>query len=112
MFIICSGWGFMAMIEEQKHGMKRKTPLQLKALETFYSEEKYPTKGAMEDYASDLRLTYKQLRGWFIERRRKEKNEKEIMPSNSKKCSKTLYLRVKGRRKPNYLLEEIVSCSL
>ncbi|KAL5977172.1 hypothetical protein ACLOJK_021514 [Asimina triloba] len=33
----------------------------------------------MEKYAASLKLTYKQVRGWFIERRRKEKREKEVL---------------------------------
>ncbi|KAK9291662.1 hypothetical protein L1049_019611 [Liquidambar formosana] len=65
---------------------KRKTPLQLQALEDFYSEGIYPTQSAMEDYAASLGLTYKQVRGWFAERRRKEKRESgTILVSSSKK---------------------------
>ncbi|KAK6940406.1 WHIM1 domain, partial [Dillenia turbinata] len=54
---------------------KRKTPHQLQALESFYSDDNYPTPEAMEDYALELQLTYKQVRGWFVERRRKNKRE-------------------------------------
>lgn len=36
----------------------------------------------MEDYAVALKLTYKQVRGWFIERRRKEKKEEAAFCSS------------------------------
>ncbi|XP_010274901.1 PREDICTED: homeobox-DDT domain protein RLT3 isoform X2 [Nelumbo nucifera] len=62
---------------KQKHGSKRKTQFQLESLENFYSEEQYPTQAVMEDYATALNLTYKQVRGWFVERRRKDKRENE-----------------------------------
>ncbi|XP_077243782.1 homeodomain-like transcriptional regulator [Tasmannia lanceolata] len=64
--------------EKQDNGTKRKTHFQLKSLENFYSEEKYPSQKAMEDYAVSLKLTYKQVRGWFVERRRKDKREREL----------------------------------
>ncbi|KAJ7958982.1 Homeobox-DDT domain protein RLT3 [Quillaja saponaria] len=57
----------------------RKTPLQRQALDNFYLEEKYPTQTAMEDYAADLGLAYKQVRDWFVEKRRREKKEKKLM---------------------------------
>uniref|UniRef100_A0A7N0UBZ7 Homeobox-DDT domain protein RLT3 n=1 Tax=Kalanchoe fedtschenkoi TaxID=63787 RepID=A0A7N0UBZ7_KALFE len=53
-----------------------KTPLQLELLEQFYAKERYPTQSEMKNYAASLRLTLKQVRGWFVERRRKEKREK------------------------------------
>ncbi|XP_020249800.1 homeobox-DDT domain protein RLT3-like isoform X2 [Asparagus officinalis] len=59
------------------HGTKKKTPFQLDLLEKYYSEEKYPKQEAMEEYAALLNLTYKQVRTWFAERRRKEKREME-----------------------------------
>lgn len=61
--------------EGMDHGTKKKTPIQLQSLENFFSEDKYPTKNAMEDYAARLKLTYHQIRGWFIERRRRERKE-------------------------------------
>ncbi|KAK6937918.1 WHIM1 domain, partial [Dillenia turbinata] len=59
---------------------KRKTPHQLQALESFYSDDEYPTHEAMEDYALELQLTYKQVRRWFVERRRKDKREDLVLP--------------------------------
>ncbi|KAL9256440.1 Homeobox-DDT domain protein RLT3-like protein [Drosera capensis] len=52
---------------------KRKTPSQLHQLQNFYSEDKYPTQKRLEYYACVLGLTYQQVRGWFVERRRKHK---------------------------------------
>ncbi|GAB2277705.1 hypothetical protein Dimus_012408 [Dionaea muscipula] len=54
---------------------KRKTPLQLQTLENLYSEDRYPTQRRLEDYACAMGLTYEQVRGWFIERRRKGKKD-------------------------------------
>ncbi|KAM1165207.1 hypothetical protein PS2_024417 [Malus domestica] len=53
--------------------IKKKTQLQVEALESFYSEEKYPSQTAMECHAAAFGLTYKQVRGWFVEKRRREK---------------------------------------
>lgn len=39
----------------------------------------------MEDYAAALGLTYKQVKGWFVERRRREKNQR--MEKNKKGSS-------------------------
>ncbi|XXG87620.1 hypothetical protein AAC387_Pa11g2264 [Persea americana] len=69
---------------KQETGTKRKTHFQLNSLENFYLEDKYPSQKAMEDYAVALKLTYKQVRGWFIERRRKEKKEKDVFCSSGK----------------------------
>ncbi|KAK4775271.1 hypothetical protein SAY86_010206 [Trapa natans] len=56
-------------------GKMKKTPLQLQALEAFYSEEKCPTPKAMEEYALALGLTLKQVQRWFVDKRRRdEKN--------------------------------------
>lgn len=67
-------------------GIKKKTPFQLQSLEEYFSEERYPTPGTMEEYAVALGLTYKQVRCWFSERRRKEKKEMESrIVSSSKK---------------------------
>ena len=49
------------------------------------AEDNYPTQRVMKDYAAALGLTYKQVRGWFFERRRKEKNENGMGVSSSKK---------------------------
>ncbi|KAF2284712.1 hypothetical protein GH714_029486 [Hevea brasiliensis] len=49
--------------EEGKMEMKRKSPLQLEALEKFYAEQKYPTHTAMEELAAVLDLTFKQVQG-------------------------------------------------
>lgn len=66
--------------------MKRKTPLQAKALLKFYLEEKYPTKSEMESLAAALDLTYKQVRTWFVEKRRRDKGGNGIVvPSSSRK---------------------------
>ncbi|XP_073007823.1 homeobox-DDT domain protein RLT3 [Typha latifolia] len=59
------------------NGAKKKSPIQLQSLEKFYSEEKYPKQRTMEEYAVSLDLTYSQVRIWFVERRRKERKEKE-----------------------------------
>ncbi|KAH7576570.1 hypothetical protein JRO89_XS01G0111400 [Xanthoceras sorbifolium] len=65
---------------------KRKTPLQVEALERFYEEEIYPSRTEMEDLAESLDLTFKQVRTWFIEKRRREKSDNGIdLPSPSNK---------------------------
>ena len=46
------------------------------------TEEKYPKQTAMEEYASSLNLTCKQIRIWFVERRRKERRENEVRGSS------------------------------
>ncbi|KAG6724161.1 hypothetical protein I3843_03G237900 [Carya illinoinensis] len=48
----------------------------------FNAENKYPTKQVMEGYAAALRLTYKQVRGWLVERRDNRENELTVQ-SNS-----------------------------
>jgi hypothetical protein len=53
------------------------------------AENKYPTKEVMEDHASALGLTYKQVRGWFVEKRRRDKRENGIIvPSHSTSSKK------------------------
>lgn len=54
-------------------------------------EDNYPTQGVMKDYAAALGLTYKQVRGWFFERRRKEKNENGMRVSPSKRIVRAKY---------------------
>ncbi|KAJ0960513.1 hypothetical protein J5N97_001603 [Dioscorea zingiberensis] len=73
--------------ESKDYGTKRKTPVQLQSLENFYSEDKYPTKNDMEEYAATLKLTYHQIRGWFIERRRRER--KQHSPRNTQGSDRT-----------------------
>ncbi|XP_030963210.1 homeobox-DDT domain protein RLT3 isoform X2 [Quercus lobata] len=69
--------------------MARKTASQLQSLQQLYLENKYPTKELMEDNAAALGLTYKQVRGWFIERRRRDKRENgSIVPSCSASSKK------------------------
>ncbi|KAK2647491.1 hypothetical protein Ddye_014980 [Dipteronia dyeriana] len=62
---------------------RRKTPLQVEALQRFYeAEESYPSKTEMEDLAESLDLTFKQVRTWFVEKRRREKSDNGIdLPS-------------------------------
>lgn len=48
------------------------------------TENTYPTRTAMEDQAASLGLTYEQVRGWVIERRRRDKREdKTIISQNT-----------------------------
>lgn len=61
--------------ENYEGSTKRRTPQQLQTLENLYSEDRYPSHETMEDLAVSLKLTYKQVRGWFVERRRREKRE-------------------------------------
>lgn len=50
------------------------------------AEEKYPTKSEMESLAAALDLTYKQVRTWFVEKRRRDKGGNGIVvPSSSRK---------------------------
>ncbi|OWM73841.1 hypothetical protein CDL15_Pgr018901 [Punica granatum] len=76
---------------------KRKTPLQVQALEDFYSDDKCPTPRAMEEYAVALGLTLKQVQQWFSEKRRRDKkgNEIDSLPCSSKEA---LVSRRKDRR--------------
>ncbi|KAJ4973305.1 hypothetical protein NE237_006479 [Protea cynaroides] len=86
------------VIMTQDSGTKRKTVHQLKALEKLYSEDHYPTQKAMDDYAVTLKLTYKQVRGWFAQRRGREKRENRVCSFN-KKClnSRTDCSMLRGR---------------
>ncbi|XP_022771611.1 homeobox-DDT domain protein RLT3-like isoform X4 [Durio zibethinus] len=59
--------------------MKRKSSLRLQALESFYKDENYPTQREMEGYAAALGLTLKQVKGWFVENRRRGKRDNGIM---------------------------------
>ncbi|XP_037494138.1 homeobox-DDT domain protein RLT3 isoform X2 [Jatropha curcas] len=62
---------------------KRKSPLQLQALEKFYAEQKYPTNSAMEELAAVLDLTFKQVQGWFVEKRRRDKSKNILITTPS-----------------------------
>ncbi|CAI0459366.1 unnamed protein product [Linum tenue] len=67
--------------------LKRKSPEQLEALRKLFSEEKYPTNDAIAELAESLDLTVSQVRGWFMEKRRREKSKKRlaVTPIQSKK---------------------------
>ncbi|CAL1408034.1 unnamed protein product [Linum trigynum] len=67
--------------------LKRKSPEQLEALRKLFAEEKYPTNDAIEELAESLDLTVAQVRGWFVEKRRREKSKKPlaVTPIQSKK---------------------------
>lgn len=69
--------------------MKRKSPLQLEALEKFYAGKKYPTYKDIEYLATVLDLTYQQVRTWFSDKRKRDKScGKVIAPrSSSQKLS-------------------------
>ncbi|KAJ4849849.1 hypothetical protein Tsubulata_040811 [Turnera subulata] len=69
--------------------IKRKSPLQLQALQKFYAGENYPSHKEMEDLAAVLDLTYKQVRTWFIEKRRRDKScgKMIVPPSVTQKLS-------------------------
>ncbi|RZC71564.1 hypothetical protein C5167_034786 [Papaver somniferum] len=82
----------MVTTSEQDNGIinhnRRKSPFQLESLENFYSEEPFPTQETLEDYAFVLNLTYKQVRGWFAEKRRRDKKGREGVELPSKKSMK------------------------
>lgn len=54
----------------------------------LYTEEPFPTQETLEDYAFILNLTYKQVRGWFAEKRRRDKKGREGVELPSKKSMK------------------------
>ncbi|XP_022976954.1 homeobox-DDT domain protein RLT3 [Cucurbita maxima] len=62
---------------------RRKTPQQLLALDAFYSEEKYPTQSRLKTYAATLGLTYRQVQGWFAQKRRRDRSEDETTVSST-----------------------------
>lgn len=104
---------------------QKKTRLQLEALESFYAEEKYPTRTAMECHATVFGLTYKQVRGWFVERRRREKRKNiasellsgrnglgiaatrvaKLIPSSHKTKAPSSLKSKKKKMKPNHIQE-------
>ncbi|XP_057480687.1 uncharacterized protein LOC130767727 isoform X2 [Actinidia eriantha] len=59
---------------EKSKKRRFKTPSQVEALEKFYSEHKYPSEEMKSEIAGSLRLTEKQVSGWFCHRRLKDKN--------------------------------------
>uniref|UniRef100_A0A0R0IUK2 Homeobox domain-containing protein n=2 Tax=Glycine max TaxID=3847 RepID=A0A0R0IUK2_SOYBN len=58
---------------EKNKKRRLKTPAQLKALEDFYNDNKYPTEEMKSELADELELTEKQISGWFCHRRLKDK---------------------------------------
>lgn len=48
----------------------------------FIPEDMYPTQKAMKGYAASLGLTFKQVQGWFMEKRKRHKKSGEV-PFNS-----------------------------
>ncbi|KAK6925546.1 Homeobox domain [Dillenia turbinata] len=56
---------------------KLKTPDQVKALEKFYNEHKYPSEELKLQFAEKIGLTEKQVSGWFCHRRLKDKKRDE-----------------------------------
>ncbi|XP_010450235.1 PREDICTED: homeobox-DDT domain protein RLT3-like isoform X1 [Camelina sativa] len=60
--------------------MKRKSPVQVQALEAFYFEQIYPTPKEMEDMGKSLGLTVKEVRGWF--KRRTSRGKGMISPAD------------------------------
>jgi len=57
----------------------------------FFREtgHKYPSHNDMEDLSTILSLTYKQIKGWFIEKRRRDKSKNNFIlpPPSSKRFS-------------------------
>ncbi|CAN0927277.1 Homeobox-DDT domain protein RLT3 [Linum grandiflorum] len=69
-------------------GLKKKSPQQLEVLRKFFADEKYPTNSDLERLAEALDLTLGQVRGWFVEKRRREKRKIQgSTPLESKKLS-------------------------
>uniref|UniRef100_A0A2N9H323 Homeobox domain-containing protein n=1 Tax=Fagus sylvatica TaxID=28930 RepID=A0A2N9H323_FAGSY len=90
--------------------LKRKTPSQLQSLQQLYSENKYPTKELMEDHAATLGLTYKQLRGWFIEKRRRDKRDNGTILTPQTKIAKRKIkpiLLLQNFFTPDYILKKV-----
>lgn len=44
----------------------------------FIPEDEYPTQKAMKGYAASLGLTFKQVQGWFMEKRKRRKRNGEV----------------------------------
>nr|XP_043632843.1 homeobox-DDT domain protein RLT1 isoform X2 [Erigeron canadensis] len=60
-------------ITDKKPKRTVKTPDQIAALENFYNEHKYPSEAMKAKFAESIRLTEKQVSGWFCHRRLKDK---------------------------------------
>ncbi|WCJ37316.1 Homeobox-DDT domain protein RLT3 [Euphorbia peplus] len=69
--------------------MKKKSALQLQALDNFYAEQKYPTHMAMQELAVVLDLSLTQVQRWFIDKRRRDKSKDILVapPCSNKKLS-------------------------
>ncbi|XP_065874540.1 homeobox-DDT domain protein RLT3 isoform X2 [Euphorbia lathyris] len=69
--------------------MKKKSTLQLQALENFYAEQKYPAHMAMQELAVVLDLSFTQVQRWFVDKRRRDKSKDILIasPCSSKKLS-------------------------
>ncbi|XP_022144421.1 homeobox-DDT domain protein RLT3 isoform X2 [Momordica charantia] len=104
---------------------KRKTPQQLQALDTFYSEDKYPTQSALEEYSAALGLTYRQVQGWFAQKRRRDReNETTVTSSTGRTLSSKYKYRtmvegnivkrkkkldaIQGLHSPDYILTKVL----
>ncbi|XP_054786871.1 homeobox-DDT domain protein RLT3 isoform X2 [Prosopis cineraria] len=87
--------------------VQRKTASQLQALNNFYKEEKYPTPRAIVDFAGALGLTYKQVQYWFVEQRRREKENGVLVPS----CSSSLISRSVRRQKKQKSHQELFTAN-
>ncbi|KAF5726514.1 hypothetical protein HS088_TW22G00192 [Tripterygium wilfordii] len=59
--------------------IKKKTALQLEALEKFYAKHKYSSQSAIKEIAAVLGFSCKQIRGWFIEKRRRDETMSTIV---------------------------------
>ncbi|OWM73528.1 hypothetical protein CDL15_Pgr026627 [Punica granatum] len=69
---------------EKNQKRRLKTPDQVKALEKFYNENKYPTEEMKSEIAEQLGLTEKQVSGWFCHRRLKDKRVKQEALANGR----------------------------
>ncbi|CAH2079366.1 unnamed protein product [Thlaspi arvense] len=58
--------------------MKRKSTVQVQALEDFYLDKMYPTPTELEELGKSLGLTVKEVRGWFKRRRSRRKDSKSL----------------------------------
>ncbi|KAK4763261.1 hypothetical protein SAY86_009029 [Trapa natans] len=77
-----SGEGKESAEKNQKRRLK--TPDQVKALEKFYSDNKYPSEEKKIEIAEQVGLTEKQVSGWFCHRRLKEKRVNEESAANGR----------------------------
>ncbi|XP_051142078.1 uncharacterized protein LOC127259006 isoform X2 [Andrographis paniculata] len=61
------------VLDEKNRKRTVKTPVQIQALENFYSENKYPSDMLKAEISEATSLTEKQVYGWFCHRRLKDK---------------------------------------